>query len=88
MKTKNIHYQNFRFIDGFAIQSKETINYCPETFPNIFFTNLVSRNACSICVSQMIPFLEFISLQHNLKLNRAKEFKIAKTILLNSINFN
>lgn len=89
MKTKNTPHKNFSFENGFAIQNKEYAGLNSfHILPNFLFTNIVYVNLCSLCVSDVIPFLKLIAVDHSLNLSRANDFKKAKYILLNSINNN
>ena len=41
-----------------------------------------------VTVNQLLPQLKIICIQWNLKINKLKDFNIAKRILINSVNKN
>jgi hypothetical protein len=52
------------------------------------FTNLTEKGILNSSIFDVLVPLQLIAFEYNLRLNWAKEFKIAKKILINSVKYN
>jgi hypothetical protein len=63
----------------------------PNNMKNKAHIEILSQEVMSIAeskVSDIIPFIQIVSKQNNLKFNRRKQFNQAKAIMMRSILFN